>query len=276
MRRQGSHRARMAKAMEGFMVSYWLGAVGLFIVAVRAPSLGQTPSTESSVEAALKVWVPCLHAGAKRAKTSGLPAEAAVEAAYKECGTGDVALNNAVTALETNKRFSEPERAELIQGVRLKIRQQVMAGVSDLPTFSFRELVAGPNFEMSSPEFKKCDKKPNTIVCTELFDRVAGVPAITSYTIYNRKLAQFWISTERDNLPTLLLAFTQKYGKPCKTDVKEVQNRLGNSFKSTELTWCFRTGKMVASEIGTKITQSSVIYNDEVNAEPAAPTPVDF
>lgn len=258
------------------MIGAGWGAFVVGSIVLLAPNLTQAPPAESPVEEALKAWVPCLHAEAKRVKASGVAAETAVEAAYGKCGTGDVALNNAVTALETERPFSKSDRITLIEGVRTKIRLQVMAGVTDLSPFSFRELVAGPNFDLNSPGFKKCDKNPTTIVCTELFDNVAGAPAITSYTIYNRKLAQFLMSTERSNLPAIITAFTQKYGKPCNSQIKQVQNRLGNTFESTELTWCFKTGKMVLSEIGPRITHSSAIYTDEVHGEPTSPVPVDF
>lgn len=258
------------------MVYRWLGAAVLGSIVFSMPLLAQTSSAESSMVEALRVWVPCLHAEAKRVKALGMDAEAAVDAAYAKCGAGEDELNNAVAAFEKDQPFPQSKRAALITGVRAKIRQQVMAGVTDLPPFSFRELVAGPNFDMNSPGFKECEKKPATIVCTELFDSVAGAPAITSYTIYNRRLAQFWISTERANFLTMISAFTQKYGKPCNSQIKEVQNRIGNSFKSTELTWCFKTGKMVASEIGPRITHSSFMYNDDANSAPTPPINVDF
>ncbi len=241
-----------------------------------APGLSQNASSETPLEQALKPWVLCLNAEAKRLKDSGLTADVAVNGAYAKCGDGQTSLDKALTVLDKDKAFSAAEIKNFYGGARLTIRSQVLAGITGLPLFSFRELIAGHNFSMESPGFKKCQKSPTTVVCTELFDSVAGVPAITSYTIYNRKLSQFWISTDRGNLPTLLLAFNQKYGKPCDSKVKEVQNKMGNTFKSAEMTWCFATGKMIASEIGSRITQSSIIYTDDFNSTPSSPAKIDF
>jgi hypothetical protein len=69
----------------------------------------------------------------------------------------------------------------------------------------------------------------------------------------------FMIVTERKNFPTLTAAFTAKYGAPCRKRNKIVQNGLGAEFESGEVTWCFKTGQMIASEIGPRITHSTVI-----------------
>lgn len=147
---------------------------------------------------------------------------------------------------------------------------------NSLQPFSFCELVTGRDFSMTSPGFKDCEKSADEVTCTTLFDEVAGVPAITSYTVYNRQLSTFWISTERDNLLPIVKAFREKYGPACRTTTKKVQNRAGASFDSTEMTWCFATGELQVSEIGARITHSSAIYTDTKNRRPGAKPQVDF
>lgn len=250
--------------------------VALIATHVLAPAAtAQAPATDPKVQAVLQPWITCLYAAAKEAKAVGGTPEEATMKASEACGDGEQAIATALGMIRaTEKPSTDPFIT--VEQARARVLAQVRASVIALPYFAFRELEAGRYFRMDSPGFKNCEKTSYAVTCTDLFDRVAGVPAITSYTIYERQLYQFWISTERDNLPTLLQAFTAKYGAPCNRGSKTVQNGLGAEFSSAEITWCFKSGKMVASEIGSRITHSSIIYTDEVNAPPAAPPNVDF
>lgn len=262
--------------MGGFVTyAYACCAAAIATLMLVPTATAQAPANDPKVVAVLQPWVTCLHAAAKEANTAGATPDEATLKASEVCGDGEQAITTALAMISAGAIPASDKDASVEQA-RERVLAQVRAGVTALPYFTFRELVAGRYFKMDSPGFKTCEKTSSTVTCTELFDRVAGVPAITNYTIYNRKLHKFWISTERENLPTLLQALITKYGAPCSRTSKTVQNRLGAEFNSAEITWCFKTGKMIASEIGPRITHSSIIYTDEVNAPPAAPPKVDF
>jgi len=147
---------------------------------------------------------------------------------------------------------------------------------TELPDFQFRDYIADRPISKESPGLKGCDKDGLEVSCSTLFDRVAGVPVISIISLYDYKLSSLTLSGERSGFVPLFNAFYQKYGEPCEVETKEKQNRIGNSFKSREFAWCFRTGKLRLAEIGPRITHFSAIYVDTKNRKPSAAPKIDF
>lgn len=226
---------------------------------------------------AMKGYHSCLIEKANEAVSEDIDGQLAIDQAFSSCSALEPELDRAVDLLDTNeKKFSTSERSALKNLVKDKFRAELQKTVGGLKPFEFRELMSGRNFDLNSPGFKKCKKSPKEIECTELFDRVASIPAITIYKIRGRQLSEFILSTDRENFASLVLAFREKYGSPCETSLRTVQNRIGNSFESAELVWCFQSGKMRVSEIGSRITHSIAIYKDDANRDIISAPNIDF
>lgn len=76
--------------------------------------------------------------------------------------------------------------------------------------------------------------------------------------------------------PQLLEAFTAKYGKPARTEVRKWQNRLGASFDNPVAIWLFKGGTLELRALGSKSDETSFSFVSVDNAPPRVETPVNF
>ena len=159
--------------------------------------------------------------------------------------------------------------------------EEKQSEASTKPEFQFGQLVTNTTFSMSSEAFgqkKYCTKLSQTSVeCKQTFSVVAGTRTLISgYEIHNKQLYRLYITGDRISFPTVLRAFNQKYGTPCSFEKKNVQNRRGASFTSLNVTWCFKTGKLVMKERGFSVDTYYAEYLDDANQPPKKEAIIDF
>jgi hypothetical protein len=78
---------------------------------------------------------------------------------------------------------------------------------------------------------------------------VAGVKSRRSSLKFDDGgLTQFSWEMFRSDVPTVRVAFEQRYGKPCRTATAQLQNGYGATFPSEMATWCFAEGDLILME----------------------------
>lgn len=133
--------------------------------------------------------------------------------------------------------------------------------------FTFRSMVAGISTEANEGGDCQQTKNPAELYCVEENIDVAGeaVERISSGYYQGRLVSVVGTMPIRSYFP-IQQAFKQKYGEPCEE---------GKQGGGTRLVWCFKTGRMVLSEVGLSGRESSFVYAD--NWQPPKPAPkVDF
>ncbi len=143
-----------------------------------------------------------------------------------------------------------------------------------LPFFTFREWRAGVNFAPSI--LSNCESKSSigsvVVLCnSDVFD-LAGAKAGSITQIYKGRLSAIRIISSSDEAETILNAFKVKYGNPCKSSVEVWQNRAGAKFDNPVFTWCFRTGDLKFSSIGSQRDNIEINYEDVNKPKTEAPT----
>ena len=150
----------------------------------------------------------------------------------------------------------------------------VIPGREKLPMFDFKDVVAGQPVNISS--FKNCRQLGPNVRCRPLSDTVAGIdPGFVTFEFYNSRLSKMDFDVHVSQAPTLIAAFTQKYGEPCKTEDQVWQSKLGAKFDNEAITWCFGSGNLILTLRGSRIDATTVVYFD-LNKAPAAAIPIDF
>lgn len=178
------------------------------------------------------------------------------------------------SAIERAKRAKDIEKFSTDNGFGSPGLVTAIPGRENLPTFSFREWQGGVN--LSPTVLDGCKTKSSitsmVIQCeSDLFD-LSGAKAGSIAQIYNGRLFALRIISSSDEAGTILEAFKAKYGKPCKSDVEIWQNRAGGKFDNPVYTWCFRTGDLKFSSIGSQTDYVEVNYTDINGPKPEKPT----
>lgn len=78
-----------------------------------------------------------------------------------------------------------------------------------------------------------------------------------------------------EGFPTLLRAFTEKYGEP-KLSTATWQNRAGATFDNDIATWTFSDGTLTLKRLGGRISDGSFSFVAPQNRPPAEAPTVDF
>lgn len=150
----------------------------------------------------------------------------------------------------------------------------VIPGRENLPLFTFREWIAGLNFNHSI--LNNCESKSSVgsvvVLCNSKVFDLAGAKAGSITQIYKGQLSAIRIISSADEAQTILDAFKAKYGNPCKSSVEVWQNRAGAKFDNPVFTWCFKTGDLRFSSIGSQRDNLEINYEDINKPETEAPT----
>lgn len=149
-----------------------------------------------------------------------------------------------------------------------------------LPVFSFKEARAGET--MDPAPIGKCNPR-NTGVSDEVWcfgtdKTVAGVQMFeTEYYFWKSRLyhLNFEFYNQYGDYEILLRAFSEKYGKPCRSSVDRWQSQAGAVFDNATAVWCFATGEMKLQQHGDRFKFGRVDYGDEYRP-PIHATPKDF
>lgn len=169
------------------------------------------------------------------------------------------------------------KRPAVAQPARPAPAQAVPAAVA-LPQFEFKGM--RPDTPVDPSQLSDCRDKEGQQLCNGTDPVVAGIKAYMAPSIYltNGKLSTliYVFEGRGANTLTLLQALTEKYGKPCKSEVEKWVNRAGTSFDNPVWTWCFRTGKLQLHTMSFQRDYSDIWYTDDVNVPPAKPAKVDF
>lgn len=80
---------------------------------------------------------------------------------------------------------------------------------------------------------------------------------------------------DTEEYPTLLRAFTEKYGQPT-VETKEWKSRGGAVLTNNVATWKFKGGEMVLRRLGRSANSLSFMFGSEDNAPPRDKPKVDF
>lgn len=149
------------------------------------------------------------------------------------------------------------------------------AGSADLPQFSFREHRTGAQYDVASLHAAGCKDTDQGISC-ESEDSIAGTRAFIDYLVVNGRLSRFNVSGFEIAIERVLPALYERYGKPCAESTETVSNRLGGTFPSKTVTWCFASGELVFHQRWGSIDTYSLRYADRVVVPPARKTAPDF
>lgn len=153
------------------------------------------------------------------------------------------------------------------------------APVPVLPLFTFKDAKAGGSMDPTSLGRCEADGRPGKLKCVGKDGMVAGIRLIIPpyYYFYNNRLTSmlFLFNNEGVTFPTLLSAFRERYGAPCKTETEKWQNKAGAVFDNPTVTWCFKTGKLTLESMSTSRDYGDVMYSDDYTG-PVEETPKDF
>lgn len=144
--------------------------------------------------------------------------------------------------------------------------------------FEFMGIVAGE--EIPPKAIMDCrEQDDGSQWCHARSSKVAGVA--TGYPlviVYNGKLNSLVLSFYNDDADFLAIrtALETKYGPPCEVRTDIWQNRMGTELENPLTIWCFSTGKLTMRRFSTRVTQSDLIYIDEVNVLPQVEPVIDF
>jgi hypothetical protein len=119
-------------------------------------------------------------------------------------------------------------------------------------------------------------KRPGVLECTDFLVEIAGLRlGFLMRSYYQGKLYTLFGTGSEYAFPTLLQAFTTKYGPPIMGS-KTWQNKAGATFDNTIATWKFRNGTLELDSMGLRRDQISFEFNDHANDPPLPPAKVDF
>jgi hypothetical protein len=152
-----------------------------------------------------------------------------------------------------------------------------------LPIFSFRGIEAGSQYEPGPAlGFKRSECRDNgggQISCTRLFGDLAGIPSLEIYNFYQGRLGVMSHDFVSSEYFRAFRALNERYGAPCKTDTRVWQNKIGSKFDNEVVTWCFKTGTLELSHLGSRVDYSALRYIDLDtlrNFAPHMPSGVNF
>lgn len=96
-----------------------------------------------------------------------------------------------------------------------------------------------------------------------------------SLAYHQRLLYRVMASLDSRRFPTVLEAFTIKYGPPS-TATKKWQSKGGSTFDNTVATWAFRDGVLTLESMGQSVGKSFFMFKSVKNAPPSAAPRIDF
>jgi hypothetical protein len=148
---------------------------------------------------------------------------------------------------------------------------------SPLKAFEFRGIVAGE--PLTREQLAKCEPlMPGTLSCDHDDRKVAGIDVMSvGIFVTNNRLSSVSIMSDPIFFSVLTSAFKTKYGPPCRSALPRWVGELGNSRPNPTMTWCFRSGKLVAKMYGARLDVSEIDYTENTQAAlPSAKPKVDF
>jgi hypothetical protein len=148
-----------------------------------------------------------------------------------------------------------------------------------LPIFDFM----GQNTEtvstMTALNAAKCDAADTEgkVDCTDYNDPTVGGVRLNFLVMnfYKGKLYSVFGTGGKYTFPSLLSAFTAKYGTP-KLETRVWQNRMGAKLDNPVAIWHFRGGNLELASIGSRIDDVDFMFISGPNSPPAPPPKVDF
>ncbi|HEX4180211.1 MAG TPA: tetratricopeptide repeat protein [Caulobacteraceae bacterium] len=155
-----------------------------------------------------------------------------------------------------------------------------------LPAFEFKGATAG--ISVNPLNIGRCElpDKDDLVQCVPNGETIAGISgndidgilAIpTVYiTFYRNQLHSVAVFFGGAHFLTIQAAFEMKYGKPCRIEHPNWQNKVGGIFDNTEITWCFASGDLKLSARGAEVDQGRAFYFDRVDTPPSDDVEVDF
>lgn len=148
----------------------------------------------------------------------------------------------------------------------LLLAADVPASPPELPEFEFREHRAGSQYNMSAKGLQGCDRTVDGVICSRQ-SQIAGTWAVLQFQLASNRLANLTVTGNRTSITTVIPSLKAKYGEPCASETRKVQNRLGAEFSSLHLKWCFKSGSLTFNERSYRYDMYQVRYIDN-NAVP--------
>jgi len=130
--------------------------------------------------------------------------------------------------------------------------QSNTAGEKPLPPFTFKQFRIGlPLREAKAKNLVKgCETIAGDITCKLTDERIGD---LTIYDFQHSVLFDkqerfdwFYVETHHTKFDQLIRSLQSAFGEPCKVDGVRLQNALGATFDSKELSWCFAEGELRA------------------------------
>jgi hypothetical protein len=151
-----------------------------------------------------------------------------------------------------------------------------------LPSFSFMghsSAVVDPN--PTGPDGKPCEANPKSLpgdlTCTEFDATLAGenLSGFIMMDYYQGHLYHVFGEGKEAHYPTVLQAFTAKYGRPTMS-TEPWESKAGAKFDNAIATWKFRDGTLHLDEMGLERDDFSFEFYANSNRPPAPAAKVDF
>lgn len=148
-----------------------------------------------------------------------------------------------------------------------------------LPVFEFMGQTTDANRTMSELQGSYCTAKgPKTTCANYSYPKVAGRPMrFLDLEFFNEKLYMVLATFGEQAYQAVADAFTAKYGRPAKVEVRKWQSKGGAVFDNTVMIWKFRDGGTLELEsLGNEIGAGRYTFTSTTNSPPAEAPKVDF
>jgi len=140
-------------------------------------------------------------------------------------------------------------------------------------SFEFRGLSLGSGLDQAKTAkvIEDCLDGGDYLFCRLTKREIGEVPIWQSYVDFkNDKFDGIMVDVNSDWYDRLVVNLQSAYGKPCRTDSRELQNAFGATFSGDEVTWCFKDGEMIVRRHNKDDARKSGLVFSKFEA--AAPT----